>query len=316
MQNRSFFLMMALAISVGLVMTTSGCRKKEVPPPPKPPSPPADTSAAPAPQGSEEPAKPAEIAPPVATPPPAEPPVAPAKVAPAASTRPLESIEQELLEKWDGIQSFTAKVTTKADRQGPEAADHLTGQGFYECMKKDGKLLARFEVVNRIVRKDEVAELMRDERKVVTVLDGESLYVYTEGGGMPTAHRYPAKSDQIIQLGGRHLFNQLHQLNELEVLPDETIDGRAVYVIGGIPKDTGGRATYYFDQQTGIMVKLFMEHQPTNSSRSIAIGEVKIDPELDDERFTFTVPEGVPLIEPAPGGAPLRRRTSKAIQPD
>lgn len=190
MRNRSWQKAVLLG-SITCLATISGCRKEEAQTPPDSSSKPGEAAPAGTAEVADSAAEPTEA--PSASPSSAPLPAAPkavdsspgprkvpgegADASPASGTT-LESVEKELLARWDEVETLSAKVTNEAKPQAGGADVRIEGGGTYHCRKKDGRLMVRLDLTNATIREQQGRE-MRDERRVLTVSDGESMWVLT-----------------------------------------------------------------------------------------------------------------------------------------
>ena len=97
--------------------------------------------------------------------------------APPGKARTLDDLIVELSAKWAKIESLTAEVTMVAQDKNEAQNLQYGGIGDYACIKKDGRLIIRTDVVNTIVPNP--GETTR-ERKSTIIVDGEITYMWGE----------------------------------------------------------------------------------------------------------------------------------------
>ncbi len=218
--------------------------------------------------------------------------------APKSATvdRSLESVKREILGAWDKIHSLRATISTDAESRQDDGNTQLIGEGLYECRKVEDRLLVRISITNEIVRK---LAKGRDivQMKLLTVSDGTTVHVQREGTGPMMVVRSAVESSALVHLGGQLVFDQFERTFEPTLLPDETLNGRPMFVIAGKNRGEGPSATYYFDKATGIMSCMWTADENGTQTSSVAITAVQIDPDIPDDRFEYTVPEGVQVMD-------------------
>jgi hypothetical protein len=123
----------------------------------------------------------------------------------------------------------------------------------------------------------------------------------TESSGGRRAEKHIPKAFEDLYLGGPGVFDRLRHLYVPKRLPDTKFDDRQVYVISGVSKQPGIRVLYFFDHQTGIVVRIRLEHESRGFYRTITLTDLKLDVDLPDERFVFTAPEGVEIVDKTAG---------------
>lgn len=219
---------------------------------------------------------------------------APEKTAAPDKARTLDDVLVELSAKWAKIESLSAEVHMIAVDKNEKQNLQFGGIGAYACIKKDGRLLIRTDVVNTIVPNP--GEATR-ERTSTIIVDGEFTYMSGEEGGKKFAQKMETDKTQIVRVGGRALLDQLQSLYELELRPNLVLGGREVYIIAGLPRQGQGRNAFAFDCELGVMVQMRMENESGLSMRTVTFSKFKINPEFDDSHFEFRPPDGVEVFD-------------------
>jgi len=209
----------------------------------------------------------------------------------------------ELITKWDTIQSVSAKLKTRGDRRGPEAQKQ-EGVGTRDLLKReDGRILSRADYKNGVTMKKPDGEVIATGQIVSKIYDGEYLWIDDQRHEGRTVTKSRPVQGQIQPIGGRLLFAGIRGLDEIKLLPDETIDGRTVHVFVG--KGAGGTFTtrHYVDKETGILVKSIAEDSLANMQHSMELTDIKVNIEFEEGHFTYTPPEGVEVQDLTRRGA-------------
>jgi outer membrane lipoprotein-sorting protein len=109
----------------------------------------------------------------------------------------------------------------------------------------------------------------------------------------------------------------IRDAEKVTVLPEQTIDGKRVYVISVQCKRKGSLFLYYFLQDDGAVIKT--EEYLSDSKTTGVPGRwirheyknIKFDIDIDPECFVFEPPEGVEVIDMTgyteSAGGPQRR---------
>ncbi|MBU0717306.1 MAG: hypothetical protein KJ749_03580 [Planctomycetes bacterium] len=209
----------------------------------------------------------------------------------------VEAVEKELVAKWNKIRSLSAHATVQVAQYSEDAEFWLDGDGTYDCKVADGKLLIRLFLENWSVQQRGSNEAQRYDTRL-TVVDGEYKYVLTDSAGRYDAEKSTSEPADMLQLGGQAIFDELHRQFTVELLPTDNIDGRDAYVFGCSPTTGCGKAYYYFDRDTGVMLKMHLIADETDTvTRGIELRDLQIDPDLSDELFVFSPPDGVRVID-------------------
>jgi outer membrane lipoprotein-sorting protein len=218
----------------------------------------------------------------------------------AAADAEMAKIEKAVIAAWKSYKSMTAdmEMTTNVSMAGVS----MTGQGSGKMMmsREGDTIKARMELENTMTQKMGETE-NKMEQSMLTVSDGEVAYTMTEQMGAKTVVKMDAeKSGQSFN--PEDSFKQLREQFELKALPEQTVDGRKMWVIEGTPKQPAmaaqiSKMEQYIDQQTGVTMKQIMYGADGSPMQTMTIKNVKFDEKIDDAMFKFDVPEGVQVID-------------------
>lgn len=209
----------------------------------------------------------------------------------------LESVEKALVEKSSKIKTLTANLlmTTSIVRENSSARHESRGK--HEFARRNGRLFSRTQMnVTRI--NDIAGRELKSEFAVLTIVDGDTMYTLREQGERQTAYKTNASGFQGAD--GRIMLEKLRRHHELKLRPEETIDGTAVYVIEGTRKKEGrsaSKTTIYIAKDTGILLKKTQIDETNGMSSTTTLSNIKINPAIDPDRFIFTTPPGVELLD-------------------
>ena len=173
-----------------------------------------------------------------------------------------------------------------------EPALVVDGEGRYDCLKKDGKLLSRMKLVGP----DPIRRSLDDdpeERTVTRVSDGEVTYMSGAQGEHRRAAKMKSRPADIMQMGGKRLLDDMHERFNLTLEPDEKINERDTYVILAKAKAGEGMSRHWFDRKTGIMLQIMIYDPKGHPRRVFTLDEVDLDARFPEDHFTFVPPKGV-----------------------
>jgi len=210
----------------------------------------------------------------------------------AVADEKLDAVEKELIKAWEKFESMTADVTMNMNMQGMTNK----GTGTFEIDNKGGKDKFRMEMNSEM---DMGGQKMTNTTS--TVGDGEFVYSVNEAMGQKTAMKMKPGQGQASAPVGRQMFDSLKEQFDLKVLPDETVDGDAAYVLEAKPKQSMGSPIammkMYFVKKHGIMVKMRGMDAAGTEVMTMDYKNVKINPKIDASRFVFKAPEGVQVMD-------------------
>ncbi len=219
----------------------------------------------------------------------------------------LESVEKTIISKVGGYTSYQGRITTTQDVQTSQMKYESHGDFAYECLKQADKWLYRAESTSKS-RSVAEGEDVKEEITRLMVCDGEFVWTLTDVDGEKSIVKTRAADQTDMVLMDQAYFETLHQNFDLKLLPDETVSGKATWVIQATPReavDDGQIATMfmYFDKETGLSLKS-VGKDAAGSVIMTSLKEVKVNVPVPAGRFVFKVPEGVEVFdatEPEPG---------------
>lgn len=211
----------------------------------------------------------------------------------------LETVEQKIVDAWRQHKSLTAKMTVSSRIAIGETTIEGAGEGTYEFLKHGGKFLTRLELNSTTVQKMDTEEHRLDEH-MLAVSDGDVSHTLVAVAGGEARVVKSKVSPQ--QMGDpRMLLAQLRRDGAVALLPEETLDGRKVYVLEVIPRKTTpyspAKQRVSFDQESGFVVRIVGLGEDDLPMTSMAYNDIKVDVPINLERFKFTAPEGVEVID-------------------
>lgn len=199
----------------------------------------------------------------------------------------------ERVEKHNSVQ-YTMLTKMNIDQQGMVMTSTSTGKMRY--LKHEGKLLSRMEMDSKSVTKFGGNETKMDS-KMMQVVDGEYAWTLSETMGKKNCTK--SKVDKL-----QKTMDPFAAWTEVDakLLPDETVDGKACWVIEMTPKQMNpmapsGKSTHAFDKETGLMIRMIGMDQTGKEMTRTTVTDIKLNEKLDPKSFTFTPPEGVTVTD-------------------
>jgi outer membrane lipoprotein-sorting protein len=223
----------------------------------------------------------------------------------------IESAEKAIIQANEKIKSLSAKMNMKADMDMPTGKMSQTADGTLEYVRHGEKLKFRVDLKSTMVMGGENGQKM--ESTILSIGDGEVVYTLTEQMGMKQA--FKSKPDAgSAPITAKSIFETMKKDNDLKLLADETVDGKASWAVEATPKKADpmspvAKIIVYFAKDSGLVIKQVSQNNDGQPVQSIAFSDFKVDADINPNRFEFKAPEGVQVIDmtgqpPAPGGAP------------
>ena len=223
----------------------------------------------------------------------------------AMSQETLESLEQQLNEKWEKISAFTAQVKMTADitAKGIRMNTAMEGPMVLERLP-DGRSRYRTQMDGNI--KIGPFGLMNFDTKSLMVSDGDVLYSETRSMNKITVTKTRADAKpEDAPGGGSSKLAAAQKKFDLKVLPEDTLRGRPVYVLQGKPKEAQqpdspiqiDRALFYFDKATGIQLRISVYDTSDNVITQLDFNNIRLNPRVDAKQFEYTPPPGAEIVD-------------------
>lgn len=212
----------------------------------------------------------------------------------------VESIEKDVMAKWDKLTSMSAVIAGSGDvKVSPTAPTplHLVGSGSLDFLKKDGRTFSRIELGAGL------APQAKPLGRVLAGSDGVAAYLETEFMGKvesKTVEQLPIAAD------AKGLFSVMHEHLNLSAAPSEKVNDQEAYVIAGTGKDTDknvpiSKILAYFSKETGVILKVVALDLQGQPMATLATQDIKLNQPIPEEKFRYTPPAApAPKAEAAP----------------
>ena len=219
----------------------------------------------------------------------------------------LEAAEAEVAGLWDKVESYTAAMTMDMPTvPGAAAASTIVhGAGSTECLKKDGQLLYRFEVVMSM----KMGPKSMDQT-MLGVFDGKDFHMQMDMMGKTTVMKSkPDPASGMLPGSGKDLFNQLHTMFDLTVLPDDTVDGKPASVFGltlrtdapnaaiAQAKEMFGKGRIYFAKDSGVQLMMVLLDKSNAPLLTLRYKDIIVNASVSPDHFKYTPPPGAQVID-------------------
>lgn len=210
----------------------------------------------------------------------------------------LRTVEDKLTAAWERHRTITGNVTIDYRNEHKGGTTRGQAEGTYELLRKGGKSLLRLETTYESTTT--IRDRTVNRRQHLTVVsDGEYTYTLSDAIGDRTVLKNKAGSQPGF--GPKALFGMLAGLHKLELLPRENVDGHSVYVIEGTPREKDAvpfaKVRYYY-RPDGILLRQVNFNADGEPIHTAAFTDVKLNVQLDPDRFVFKPPPGAKVLEP------------------
>lgn len=216
----------------------------------------------------------------------------------AAAEDDLETVQRRIIEAWRKHKSLTANIVMSSRLQLGESVVDGMGTGTYEFLKQGDKLLSRLEIRSTLVQKQGTEE-RKIEQSMTSISDGDIAHTISEMGAEKTVIKTKVEPRQSGD--PQRVFEFLARDSGLRLMPEDTLDGRKLYVIEVTPRRTAPlqpiKQLLSFDQESGFLMRIVGLGADDTPQASMTYKDVKIDAHIDPDHFKFQAPEGVEIID-------------------
>lgn len=218
-------------------------------------------------------------------------------MASVASAETAEDVMQKITDLNKKIKSMTADVKTVTKMENEMMKQNSVSDGHYEYVLEDGKPLVRMESTTT-GSMEMMGNKQETKGSMLSIMDGEYTWVLNDQDGQKTA----MKSKIQEAMDPADPFGPMKENFNVKLLPDETVDGESCYVLEFTPKkDQGGmagtRTIQYFRKDNGTFAKIVSFDTENKPVMTITYSNVKLNPKISPDRFKFTPPPGVEIMD-------------------
>lgn len=219
-----------------------------------------------------------------------------------ATASTLEAVKKEINDKVSKYRSMRYTLKTQSELQVIQITSTSEVEVKAEYLRKGDTVLSRVETHSKGHQKIGTEE--KDaEMTIVTIDDGRFNYTLTE----TKKERQAVKTLSGVGGGANPMnpmavFKQAERIFDAKLLPDETVDGKPVYVIEMMPKTDAlkkrvGRTLSYYDKKTGLGLKTLVYDGRGKVMTTTIMTDIQINADLRPERFVFKPPAGVTVVD-------------------
>lgn len=218
---------------------------------------------------------------------------------PPARAQNLAAVEKKLAESSGKVKSLIARQGIVVETEATGYKMSSRGIGTLEYLCQDGKTKWRSEM-KTISLTTVGGQETKMEQTTLAIGDGQYAYTFSDMMGQRTAVKMKMPQ-QDIATGNKAFFDALRKDYNLELLPDEKVDGKDAFVIQAKSrKQADDQATsikHYILKETGIVAKTVTTDSVGKPVSTMTLSDIKLNTTVSPDRFVFKTPEGVPLTD-------------------
>lgn len=231
---------------------------------------------------------------------------------PAAYADELADAQKQIVDKWDGTKSITAKVAKKANIEARDNKIRNEGTGTYEMLREGGKVFWRLETkVDMAIAIKGQDKDMKLSQETLLVDDGENLWNMTKSMGGPNVRKSKSnvvKGEPENSSDRKAFFDALNRDNTVKLQSAARVDSVDCFVLEAAPKvmrnGLPAKTVYSFAKDTGMLMKVVKVNEKGDEYDTTSYSDVKANEKIDPARFKFTPPEGVRVTDDSARPAP------------
>lgn len=222
----------------------------------------------------------------------------------------VKSVIDDLCSKWSRVEKLSAVIHTEM----PNAAgmDGTTkGIGEYAYQRSDGDPLLCLRLRNVLSISKETtlpdgrtSNMLYTEEEIVTTHDGDSMWQRISQLNNQQMFKRKYDPAEVLQLGGRDLWDTLVEGTTVTRLPDEHVEeagGLDAHKFSVTPLDGDWTSVHWFDKETGLRLKTVETGPDKTVTLTMWVDQINFDPQFAEDRFVVSVPEGWEVIDETGG---------------
>lgn len=181
---------------------------------------------------------------------------------------------------------FETSATNVHGREGK-----TNGAGVFSILRTPGPTYRRVHMNNlHILPQDDNKQIGIEER-LLWVTDGETLTHYGAVKTQAETTRSPYRHADMLQFGGRELFDIIQEHHVLEFKSEDTLYNRPVVVFDAMPKHGKGRLRHWFDIETGVRLRYKEWDASGELYFEMQSMQLEMEPEFPEDWFHPVLPD-------------------------
>ncbi len=218
----------------------------------------------------------------------------------------LEEVEKKITDQMSKHKSISYKMKSSTDLTTKDLKFKSDSEGQMEVARRGDKWVTRTEAITKTERKMGEEKEVKEDGKILMIYDGEFAWTYSESGEQKSAMKMkPDNKTNWNPFDGKAMFVELHKHFDFKLLPDETVDGKSVYVIELKAKKSDKneemagiqRLVSYYRKDNGLSIKSLGYDKDGKVNQTSTISDLKLNEEIKPERFVFKAPPGVEVTD-------------------
>lgn len=220
----------------------------------------------------------------------------PAILAASAGAETMDDVIKAISDKAAACKSFSCKTKTEQDIQSPDMKYVATSEMTLEAARKDGKWQYRTEGWSKSTTTMSGTETKQDT-KLLMVQDGQFSWMLNDTNGQKNCMKMAA-SNEMSPITDTKTWEETKKMFDYKLIGDEAVDGKACWVVEATTKDKSTAANMattrtWYDKSNGVGLKSISKDDKGKVTSTSITTDVKIDPSIAADRFTFKAPDGV-----------------------
>ncbi|MBW7906681.1 MAG: outer membrane lipoprotein carrier protein LolA [Phycisphaerae bacterium] len=217
----------------------------------------------------------------------------------------LDEVEAKLKKAYEEVKSYSGNYAIVMNVGTAGSTVHSELRGPTEWARRGGKIFMRTELKGKMTMSfgDTKNE---NESAMLMVCDGEFMWQLSEQMGTKTAMK--TKPDPKVIGDVASMFTELKKDHDVKVLDSAKVDGADAFVIEATAKAPNpqgvDKTVFYFRKDIGVMAKMVGKDKDGKETMTVMLSDIKANPDISPDRFKFTPPEGVQVMDMTSMGQP------------
>lgn len=217
----------------------------------------------------------------------------------------VDDVQKKLNDAYSKVKSYSANTKMIQDMEMSGVSIKGDNTGLIMWAKQGDKYMSRIEQKGTMTQ-TMAGQENKVETSSLTISDGDFFYTLAEHSGQKMATKQNIDSRATMDV--KAIIEDQKEQFTLKVLPDDKVDGMECFVLEGTPKDTEGSpyatTTMWFRKADAIPSKMVGKDKDGKEVYSYHLTDIKVNEDIPADKFKFTAPEGVEVMDMTGGAVP------------
>lgn len=214
----------------------------------------------------------------------------------ASRAETLENVKSKIIAKFDAVTSASYDMATHMEMSNEGFSMKMSSSGKCELAQTDKVWKMRIETKSS-TEKTVAGNSTKTMTETLSVLKDGVMHTQSDTDGNKSVIKTKAENWGDLA-GGEAFFKHMADSGPVVLLPDESVNGEACFVIGVKSKVVDVVSSrYYFGKSSGMVMKMTTTNPDATPGMTMTVSNLKLGATIPVERFAYTPPAGVTVTD-------------------